>query len=228
MRELKQVKVEYRNGVPSVLRKPTIWQELNYYKRSDILYQLTVTFCRRFLPKYGDRTVDQMVQAARSTKQNIIEGFSDGQTSFEIEMKLLGVARGSNQELLADYQDYLVSHGLSEWKGTNQRFDALHRFCLNNTAIDTYQKYFNKWTNDEMANCAICLAHIIDKALTTTLSKKDKEFVTEGGIRERMTAARLEYRVNQHEKIEELEAENRILKAQIATLRTLFFDCLGV
>ena len=85
-----------------MLRKPTVWHELNFYKRSEILYQLTVAFCRRFLPKHGDRTVDQMTQAARSTKQNIVEGYADGQTSFEIELKLLGVARGSNQELLAD------------------------------------------------------------------------------------------------------------------------------
>lgn len=73
-------KLEYRNGRPSVLRKATVWRELNFYKRSEILYQLTVAFCRRFLPKHGDRTVDQMVQAARSTKQNIVEGYSDARS----------------------------------------------------------------------------------------------------------------------------------------------------
>ena len=211
-------KLEYRNGRPSVLRKATVWQELNFYKRSDILYQLTVVFCRRFLPKYGDRTVDQMVQAARSTKQNIVEGCSDGQTSFETELKLLGVSRGSNQELLADYKDYLSSHGLAEWKGVNRRFDALHAFCRENTALADFQPFFEKWSDDEMANCAICLAHMVDKALATTIAKKDEEFVTQGGIRERMTAARLGYRTDQRERIAALERENAALRAKVARL----------
>lgn len=215
----KNVKLVYRDGRPSVLRKPTVWQELNFYKRSDILYQLTVAFCRRFLPKFGDRTVDQMTQAARSTKQNIVEGYSDGQTSFETELKLLGVARGSNQELLADYLDYLAAHGLAEWKGRNPRFDALHRFCRDHTALADFQPHFERWTDDEMANCALCLAHMIDKALTTVLAKKDEEFVTEGGIRERMTAARLGYRTSEREKVATLERENAALKAEIARLR---------
>ena len=219
MIDSKKTKLEYREGRPSVLRKPTVWRELNFYKRSEILYQLTVAFCRRFLPKYGDRTVDQMVQAARSTKQNIVEGYSDGQTSFETEMKLLGVARGSNQELLADYQDYLASHGLAEWKGVNPRFEALHRFCREKTALGDFQPFFDKWNDSEMANCAICLAHMIDKALTTTLANKDKEFVTQGGIRERMTAARLGYRTDQRERIAALERENAALKAEVARLK---------
>ena len=80
-----QPKLVIRDGRPSVLRRKVVVEKLGYYRRSDILYQLTVAFCRRFLPKFGDRTVDQMVQAARSTKQNIVEGFSDGQTSFESE-----------------------------------------------------------------------------------------------------------------------------------------------
>ena len=219
MIDKKNIKLEYRDGRPSVLRKATVWQELNFYKRSEILYQLTVAFCRRFLPKYGDRTVDQMVQAARSTKQNIVEGYSDGQTSFETELKLLGVARGSNQELLADYRDYLAANGLAEWKGVNSRFDALHKFCRDNTELAVYQPHFAKWSADEMANCAICLSHMIDKALATTIAKKDEEFVTQGGIRERMTAARLGYRTDQRDRIAALERENVVLKAEVARLK---------
>jgi len=217
-------KLEYVDGRPSVLRKPTVWRELNFYKRSEILFQLTVAFCRRFLPKHGDRTVDQMVQAARSTKQNIVEGYSDGQTSFEIELRLLGVARGSNQELLADYRDYLTAHGLCEWKDKNPRFDALHLFCREKTSLADFQTFFEKWTDDEMANCAICLAHMIDKALTTTLAKKDKEFVTQGGIKERMTAARLGYRTDQRERIAALERENAALRAENARLKAALAD----
>ena len=90
----------YNDGTPSILRKKTVYTELFFYRKSDVLVQLTKVFCERFLPKYGDRTVDQMVQAARSIKQNIAEGLTDGQTSFEVEIKLLGIAKGSNQELL--------------------------------------------------------------------------------------------------------------------------------
>ena len=86
-----------------VLKKAVVWKELFFYRKSDTIYQLTVEFCQRFLPAHGDRTVDQMVQAARSGKQNIVEGSEDGQTSSEMEIKLLNVARGSLQELRADY-----------------------------------------------------------------------------------------------------------------------------
>lgn len=212
-------KLVTRDGRPSVLRRGTVVEKLGYYRRSDILYQLTVVFCRRFLPKFGDRTVDQMVQAARSTKQNIVEGFSDGQTSLESELKLLGIARGSNKELLADYLDYLASHGLVEWKGRNARFEPLHAFCREHAELADYQPFFERWSDDEMANCALCLAHMVDKALTTVILKKDAEFVTEGGIKERMTAARLGYRTNQKERIAELEKENAALRAEIERLK---------
>lgn len=97
----------YDDGMPSIFRKATVYTDLHFYRKSDVLVQLTKAFCKRFLPKHGDRTVDQMVQAARSVKQNIAEGLTDGQTSFETEIKLMGIAKGSNQELLEDYQDYL-------------------------------------------------------------------------------------------------------------------------
>ena len=214
----KDIKLEFVNGRPSVLRKATVWSELNYYKRSEILYQLTVAFCQRFLPRF-DRTVDQMVQAARSAKQNIIEGYSDGQTSFETEIRLLGVSRGSNQELMADYYDYLKKRHLVEWKGVNPRFDTLYVFCREHTDLADYQGYFTTWTDEEMANCAICLAHMVDKGLETTIRKKDKEFVTQGGIKERMTAARLGYRTDQQDRIKQLEKENASLKDEIARLK---------
>ena len=83
----------------AILLLQTKWEELYFYRKADVIYQLTVSFCRRFLPKFGDRTVDQMVQAARSGKQNIVEGFADGVTSTEMELKLLNVARASLREL---------------------------------------------------------------------------------------------------------------------------------
>lgn len=216
----------YADGTASVLRKPVVYTELRFYQRSDVLYQLTQVFCRRFLPKSGDRTVDQMVQAARSTKQNIVEGSSDGQTSMEIELKLLGVARGSNKELLEDYQDQLKRAGLTEWFGTNPRFEALHTFCKNHTQLEDFTSLFPRLGFEELVNLAICLCHQVDKGLTSYIENKDREFTTEGGIRERMTAARLNQRSRQTEvitqqasEIEALRRENARLLQEIAQLK---------
>lgn len=180
------------------------------------------------------------VQTARSIKQNIAEGFTDGQTSFEVEIKLLGIAKGSNQELLEDYQDYLKHHGLPEWAtagksgvtghsgssvlpGTAdyyaQRFDRLRLFCKEHSDYEAFAPFLYKWTDEEMANCAICLCHMVDRAMTTFLEKRDREFVEQGGIRERMTAARLDRRGTQKEIIAAQEREIAALKAQVASLQ---------
>lgn len=211
----------YSDGTASVLRKAVVVEGLRFYQRSDVLYQLTQHFCQRFLPAYGDRTVDQMVQAARSVKQNIAEGSSDGQTSMEIELKLLGVARGSNKELLEDYLDYLKRKGFVEWYGRHPRFQMLHAFCKQHAAYEDYKDLLPKMTDEELANMAICLCHQVDKALTSYIERKDREFTTEGGIRERMTAARLEQRETQRETIARLQRENQELHQEITRLRTL-------
>jgi len=214
------VKLHYHaDGTPSVMRKPVVYTELHFYRKSDVLVQLTKVFCKRFLPAYGDRTVDQMVQAARSIKQNIAEGFTDGQTSFETEIKLLGIARGSNQELLEDYSDYLKHHGEVEWaSGNTERFNRLRDFCRNSDN-SAYEPYYQRWTDIEMANCAICLCHMVDRAMCQYLEKLDREFVEEGGVRERMTAARLEVRGSQKEIIARQQAEIDSLRQQVASLQ---------
>jgi four helix bundle suffix protein len=97
----------------------------------------------------------------------------------------------------------------------------LHRFCREKTDLADFRPHFNRWTDDEMANCALCLAHMVDKALTTVIASKDEEFVTQGGIKERMTAARLSYRTNQRARIAALEAENAPLRREIVRLRKL-------
>lgn len=99
----------------SIFKQTANWRNLHLYQKSNALYQLTVVFCKKFLPQYGNRTVDQMVQAARSGKQNIVEGCEDGKTSTEMELKLINVARASIGELREDYEDYLKSHSLSLW-----------------------------------------------------------------------------------------------------------------
>jgi len=209
----------YSDGVTSALRKPVVYTELRFYQRSDVLYQLTREFCSRYLPKYGDRTVDQMVQAARSTKQNIAEGSSDGQTSAETELKLLGIARGSNKELLEDYLDYLKRHHLAEWHGNNPRFEQLHDFCRHHSMYADYSLLLPKMNDEELANMAVCLCHQVDSALTKYIEKKDREFTTEGGIRERMTAARLEQRGSQKELIAQQRKEIEYLRAEVARLK---------
>jgi len=209
----------YSDGVTSALRKPVVYTELRFYQRSDVLYQLTCEFCSRYLPKYGDRTVDQMVQAARSTKQNIAEGSSDGQTSAETELKLLGIARGSNKELLEDYLDYLKRHHLAEWHGNNPRFEQLHDFCRHHSVYADYSLLLPKMNDEELANMAVCLCHQVDSALTKYIEKKDREFTTEGGIRERMTAARLEQRSSQKELISQQRKEIELLRAEVARLK---------
>lgn len=210
----------YDDGLPSSLRRATVYTKLGFYQKSDILVQLTKTFCERFLPRYGDRTVDQMVQAARSIKQNIAEGLTDGQTSFEVEIRLLGIARGSNAELLEDYQDYIKHHDIKEWAQDNvKRFDKLHAFCKEHSDESDYHPYYKVWTDEEMCNTAICLCHMVDKALESFIAKRDREFVEEGGVRERMTAARLDHRGTQKQIIAQQEEEIALLRAQVASLQ---------
>lgn len=211
----------YADGTASVMRKAVVYTELRFYKRSDVLYQLTQVFCQRYLPRYGDRTVDQMVQAARSIKQNIAEGSTDGQTSTETELKLLGIARGSNQELLEDYQDYLKRKGMTEWFGRNERFDRLHRFCQEHTLWEEYRPLTERMNDEELANMAICLCHQVDKAMAKYIERKDREFTTEGGIRERMTAARLGQRETQRQIIERQAAEIAALRQENSRLKEM-------
>ena len=196
----------------AILKNQTKWEDLYYYRKTVVIYQMTVVFCRRFLPKFGDRTVDQMVQAARSGKQNIVEGLADGVTSTEMELKLLNVARASIKELKEDYLDYLTAHSLVRWEAGHPRYDALLGFCRSHNDLVDYEPHFEKWSDEEVANCAVTLCHMVDKMMMTYQKKKEDEFVTEGGIRERMTAAHLGYRTNQRETIEQLTREVEALR----------------
>ena len=203
----------------SILKNQTKWEDLYYYRKTVVLYQMTVVFCRRFLPKHGDRTVDQMVQAARSGKQNIVEGLADGVTSTEMELKLLNVARASIKELKEDYLDYLTAHGLVRWTAEHPRYNALLDFCRAHNDLADYEPHFEKWSDEELANCAVTLCHMVDKMMTTTLDKKQKDFTENGGIRERMTAARLGRRQTQNEEIAALKARVASLVAENAKLK---------
>lgn len=200
--------------IETVLRKQTNWKTLWFYQKTVVLYQMTYVFTRRFLPAYGDRTVDQMVQAARSGKQNIVEGSADGVTSMEMELKLLNVARSSILELLEDYEDYLPTHKLTKWTAGHPRFDSMLSYCRQHNSVADYKPFFEKWSDEEMANVGITLCRMVDKMMVTYQKKKDEEFVTEGGLRERMTAARLGYRTNQRDTIVQLQQQLQALKQE--------------
>ena len=212
--------MEY-NTKGKVLKKAVVWKNLYIYRKSDTLYQLTVEFCKRFLPAHGDRTVDQMVQAARSGKQNIVEGSEDGQTSSEMEIKLLNVARGSLQELRADYHDYLNTHHLALWSKDNDRQHRLRDFCHSHNDYSDYEPLLAKMNDEEMANMALTLCHQIDKMMCAYIEKLEEKFVTEGGIKERMHKARTGYRAEQDARLKALEEENKELKKRIKELEAL-------
>lgn len=201
-----------------VLKKAVVWNELYFYRKSDAIYQLTVEFCKRFLPAHGDRTVDQMVQAARSGKQNIVEGSEDGQTSSEMEIKLLNVARGSLQELLLDYQDYLNTHHLPMWPADSERQQRLREFCHSHNDYSDYAPFVVKMSDEEMANLLLTLCHQTDKMMCSYIEKLEHRFVTEGGIKERIYAARTGYRQTVDAHVQALEAENQQLKTKVKAL----------
>lgn len=204
-----------------ILKRQRPWREAYYYQKSDTLYQLTYVFCQRFLPKHGDRTVDQMIQAARSGKQNIIEGTEAGETSTETHIKLLNVARSSLQELREDYRDYLQSRNLSIWSSEHNRYEKMTRFCKRHNQVEDYKPFFEKWTNEEMANTALTLCFMTDRMLNNQLKKLESDFVKQGGIKERMHAARTGYRNNQDAEIKRLEQENISLREENQHLRKL-------
>lgn len=203
-----------------ILRRQANWEDLFFYQKSNSLYQMTFAFAKRFLKK-GDRTIDQMVQAARSGKQNIVEGTADGVTSTEMELKLLNVARGSLKELKEDYEDYITSRHLTKWAFGHHRYNQMLAFCRTHNQLADYQPYFDKWSDEEMANTALTLCHMVDKMMTTYCKQLEQRFITEGGIKERMTAARLGYRNQQKEEITRLKKELEAAKRRITELEQL-------
>ncbi len=204
----------------TIFRSELKWEDLFFYQKAKTLYHITFVFVTRFL-KPGERTVDQMVQAARSGKQNIAEGLADGVTSLEMEIKLINVARSSIKELREDYEDYITSRHLSKWVKGHERYDGMLQFCRSHNQWEDYEPYAAKWNDEEIANTALTLCHMVDKMITSFLKKQEKEFVTEGGIRERMTAARLGYRTNQKNEVERLQAELLAAKMKILELENI-------
>ena len=208
-----------KEKVQSVLKQQANWDALFFYQKSDVIYQLTFAFCDRFIHLYKDRTRDQVIQAARSCKQNIVEGLADGVTSTEMQLKLLNVARASLKETREDFEDYIKSRHLLFYRKGEERYDKMLTYCRYHNKLEDYEPFFFKWTDEEMCNCAITLCHMVDKMLMSFFAKLDREFVTEGGIKERMYKARTGYRQKQDERLKQLEEENPRLIKQILELK---------
>lgn len=170
------------------------YRKLITYQKAEIIYDGTIYFTKRFFHPY-DRTVDQMVQAARSGKQNIAEASMASGTSKETEIKLTNVARASLEELLIDYEDFLRTNKLIIW---NKEHKLVVRFReLNKTPNANYQTYVKAIENKEPEICAnsmICLIRIVSYLLNNQIKTLEKEFIRSGGLRERMTKARIENR----------------------------------
>lgn len=170
------------------------YRNLITYQKSEVIYDGTVYFTNRFFKKY-DRTIDQMVQAARSGKQNIAEASMASATSKETEIKLTNVARASLEELLIDYEDFLRTNKLKLWEKDHKLTMRFRE--LNKTPNANYQTYIKAIENPEpeiCANAMICLIKIVTYLLSQQIKSLEKAFINEGGLRERMTKARIEKR----------------------------------
>jgi four helix bundle suffix protein len=168
------------------------------YKVTEIIYDITFYFTQHYLAK-GDRTVDQMVQAARSGKQNIAEGNQAAATSSETEIKLTNVAKASLEELLVDYEDYLRVRNLTQWDAHHPRYEKMRQYARSERIRTDYALTLQRMNDEELANLCITLIHQAVYMLHKLLATMQNRFVTKGGIKEQMYRSRVNYRSGQKE-----------------------------
>jgi four helix bundle suffix protein len=164
------------------------YQDLQSFKMAEIVHDGTVVFCDRFINPRS-RTHDQMVQAARSGKQNIAEGSQVSGTSRKSELKLVGVARGSLEELLVDFKDFLRQRGLHLWGKEHPQAQAVRKLCYAQN-----RPYFEQSSTEVAANALICLIHQTNYLLDRQLRALEKAFLEEGGFTERLYRTRTQVR----------------------------------
>lgn len=169
------------------------YKELTAYKKAECIFDVTFYFAEKFLNK-SDRTVDQMIRAERSGKQNIAEGSAASTASRETEIKLYNVARASLQELLVDYEDYLRVRGMLQWPMNDERNVLARRVCGQHNDSAFYREAIKVRSCETIANIAITLIHQADVLLRRLIERAQVDFLKEGGIREQMTRNRIEYR----------------------------------
>ena len=169
------------------------YRHLRVYQVTEIIYDITYYFTQHYLQR-GDRTVDQMIQAARSGKQNIAEGNQAAATSSETEIKLTNVAKASLEELLDDYEDYLRVRNLQQWGNLHPRYEKMREYARSEEIKKDYAANIQRMNDEEIANLCITLIHQATYMLHKLLETMQNRFVTEGGIKERMYQSRVNYR----------------------------------
>ena len=186
--------------IPKIVLPHGGYKNLIVYRKSDVIYEGTVVFCRRFLPARGDRTVDQMIQAARSCKQNIAEGSSASGTSKETEIKLTNVARATLDELKEDYLDYLKSHNLVEWPRSDEKSVFARKFAKEHNDWTDWRELFATRSAETLANLMLTVCSQTSYMLGRMIERQEADFKQFGGVRERMHAARTAARGEEFEK----------------------------
>ena len=166
------------------------FRNLKSYQMTEIVYDATVAFCDRFISRFS-RTHDQMVQAARSGKQNIAEGSVASGTSKKIELKLVGIARASLEELLLDYQDFLRQRNLPLWGKNHPKAQKIRKLAYaSNRSYRTYKTYVEGASPEIAANALICLIHQSNYLLDQQLRQLEKQFLEQGGFTEKLYRTR--------------------------------------
>ncbi|HJP92693.1 MAG TPA: four helix bundle suffix domain-containing protein [Pyrinomonadaceae bacterium] len=162
------------------------YRELKSFQNAELVYDATVKFCDRFINRRS-RTHDQMVQAARSGRQNIAEGSQASGTSKKTELKLVGVARASLEELLLDYEDFLRQRGLELWGKNHPTAQLVRRLAYaKNRSYMTYRTHIEEASRETAANTVICLIHQTNYLLDQQLRQLERSFLENGGFTERL------------------------------------------
>ncbi len=170
------------------------YRTLLSFQKAEVVYDITFRFVHMALER-GDRTADQMLQAARSGKKNVLEGSKAGRTSKEMELKLTGVGRASLEELLDDFLDYLRARDLPIWDKDSKEAQYVRKLGRQTPqTYELYREFIETRPPAVVANIAICLIHQANYLIDQQLARLEQDFVKQGGLRERMTRARLEYR----------------------------------
>ena len=170
---------------------------LRSFQKAEVIYDFTFRFAHQFLSG-RDRTIDQMVQAARSGKKNILEGSKAAKTSKEMEIKLTNVARASLEELLDDYGDFLRARDHAQWDKESREALFVRRLGKKTPqTFELYREFMDTRPPEVLANIAICLIHQANYLIDQQLKTLEREFIEQGGLRERMTRVRL---ANRHPK----------------------------
>jgi len=175
------------------------YEDLLSFQKARIIYDGTICFRKRFVDRRS-RTNDQMVQAARSGKQNILEGSQASGLSKEPELKLTGVARASLQELLEDYHDFLRRRGAKAWDKNSKEARYGRRLAVKRgVTFEDFRPFVETRPSETVANILICLIHQTNYLLDKQIRRLERDFLKEGGLRERMTPARLRALDSSHE-----------------------------